>query len=148
MYLDCIPFLCSPDGVIRGPVGDGRLAPVSPDDLAAAVLTEEGRHDGQTYDVTGPEEITLYAAAEQLSLDMGRPISYHEETLEEARASRAPSGAPDWEIEDWVSSYAAIAAGDLDVVSDTVSRLTGHEPQILPEFLRQHPDSYRHLLTD
>ncbi len=96
MYLDYVPFFCSPDGVIRGPAGDGRLAPISRDDLAdvaAVVLTEVGRHDGQTYDVTGAEGITLYDA-EQLSLVTGRRVSYHEETLDEARASRAPSGAP------------------------------------------------------
>jgi len=61
-------------------------------------------------------------------------------------APRAPSGALDWEIEGWVTSYAAIAAGEMDVVSDTVTRLTGHEPQP-PEFLRRPPESYRHLLT-
>lgn len=150
MYLDYIPFFCSPDGVIQGPAGDGRLAPISRDDLAdvaAVVLTEDGRHDGQTFEVTGPEPITLHDAAEQLSLVTGRTISYLEESVEEARASRAPSGAPDWEIEGWVTSYAAIAAGELDVVSDTVARLTGHRPQTLPEFLRQHPESFRHLLT-
>jgi NAD(P)H dehydrogenase (quinone) len=130
-YLDYVPFFCSPDGVIRGPAGDGRLAPISRDDLAdvaAVVLTEVGRHDGQTYDVTGAEGITLYDAAEQLSLVTGRRVSYHEETLEEARASRAPSGAPDWVIEGWVTSYAAIAAGEMDVVRDTVFRLTGPKP--------------------
>ena len=97
--------------------------------------------------MTGAEGITLYDAAEQISLVTGRRFSYHEETLEEARASRAPSGVPDWEIEGWVTSYAAIAAGEMDVVRDTVFRLTGHQPQTLPEFLRQHPESYRHLLT-
>jgi uncharacterized protein YbjT (DUF2867 family) len=38
---------------------DGRLAPVARDDLAevaAAVLTVDGAHDGQTYDVTGHPE--------------------------------------------------------------------------------------------
>ena len=35
----------------------------------------------------------------------------------------------------------------MDVVGDAVARLTGHEPQTLPEFLRRHPKSYRHLLT-
>jgi hypothetical protein len=35
----------------------------------------------------------------------------------------------------------------MDVVRDTVVRLTSHQPQTLPEFLRQHPESYRHLLT-
>lgn len=69
------------------------------------------------------------------------------ETLEEARASRAPSGAPDWEIEGWVTSYAAIAAGELERLSGDVERLTGRRPISLAEFLRDNPDSYRHLLT-
>ena len=75
----------------------------------------------------------------------GREVTYVQETLEEARASRAPSGAPDWEIEGWVTSYAVIAAGELDVVADTVKRLTGHEPMTLPEFLERHPESWAHL---
>ena len=48
-------------------------------------------------------------------------MTYEPETLEEARVSRAPSGAPGWEIEGWVTSYAAIAAGELESVSDDVS---------------------------
>jgi hypothetical protein len=34
----------------------------------------------------------------------------------------------------------------LNVVSDTVHKLTGHAPQTLGEFLRRHPESYQHLL--
>jgi hypothetical protein len=36
------------------------------------------------------------------------------------------------------------AIGEVDVVSDTVSELTGHEPQTLVDFLRRHPESYQH----
>ena len=36
-----------------------------------------------------------------------------DETVEQAWQSRASYGAPDWEVEGWVTSYAAIAAGDL-----------------------------------
>ena len=48
LYLDFIPSMAGPDGVIRGPAGDGRVAAVLRDDVAAAaapVLTSEG-HDG------------------------------------------------------------------------------------------------------
>ena len=72
-------------------------------------------------------------------------MSYVAETIEEARESRAPSGAPDWEIEGWVTTYAAIAVGELDVVSDSVARLAGHPPRSLADFLREHPESYSHL---
>ena len=72
-------------------------------------------------------------------------MTYVPETLEEARASRAPSGAPDWEIEGWVTSYTSIAAGELERVSPDVERLTGRTPISLAQFLRDNPDSYRRL---
>jgi NAD(P)H dehydrogenase (quinone) len=149
-YQDMLPLLAGTDGVIRGPAGDGRVGAVARDDIAdtaVAVLLGDG-HDGRTYDVTGPEAITLHEAAEELSRVTGRTITYQPETLEEAYASRASFGAPDWEVEGWVTSYAAIAAGEMDVVSDTVERLAGHPPTAFPDFLRQNPGSYRHLVSD
>ena len=149
IYLDYVPFFASAEGVIRGPAGDGRAAAVARDDVseaAAAVLLDE-RHAGAAYELTGPEAITLDEAAEILTRVTGREVTYVRETLEEARASRAPSGAPDWEIEGWVTSYAAIAEGDLDVVSGAVAELTGHAPMALPEFLERHPESWAHLVA-
>lgn len=139
MYADFVPLLAGADDVIRGPAGDGRIAFVARDDIAdaaAEVLTTYG-HDDQTYELTGPEAITIAEAAAELARATGRPIRYERETLDEARASRAPSGAPDWEIEGWVTSYAAIATGEMDVVSDAVERLAGHRPLGLAEYLRQ-----------
>jgi NAD(P)H dehydrogenase (quinone) len=147
IYLDFMPFFAGDDGVIRGPAEDGRAAVVARDDIAAsavAVLAGEG-HDGQVYEMTGPESLSLYEAAEQVARAAGRPVTYVPETLEEARASRAPSGAPDWEIEGWVTTYVSIARGELERVSPDVERLTGREPISLAQFLRDNPDSYRHL---
>ena len=148
MYMDFLPALAGTDGVIRGPADDGRVGAVARDDIADAavtVLLGDG-HDGRTYDLTGPEAITLHEVAEKLSRVAGRDVAYHTETLEEAYASRASYGAPDWEVEGWVTTYAAIAAGEMDVVSDAVERLTGHPPISFPEFLRRYPESYRHLV--
>jgi hypothetical protein len=49
-------------------------------------------------------------------------------------------------VEGWVTSYRAIANGELDVVSSAVGELTGHPPMSLADFLSQHPESYHHLL--
>jgi uncharacterized protein YbjT (DUF2867 family) len=113
-------------------------------DVAVAVLLGEG-HDGRTYDLTGPEPFTLAEAAEELSRAGARTVAYHAETVEEAYATRASYGAPGWMVDGWVSTYLAIAAGELDVVSDAVARLAGHPPATLAEWLRRNPDSWRHL---
>jgi uncharacterized protein YbjT (DUF2867 family) len=138
LYMDFIPSMIPEDGVIRGPADDGRVAAVLRDDIAdavAVILTQPGLHDGRTYELTGREALTLTEAAEQLSQGLGRRIAFENETLEEARASRAVYGAPDWEVEGWISSYVAIANGEFEQVSDHVERLTGHPPATLREYL-------------
>jgi uncharacterized protein YbjT (DUF2867 family) len=139
LYMDFIPSMAGPDGVIRGPADEGRVGAVLRDDVAdavVAVLTTDG-HDGATYDVTGPEAFTLAEAAGTVTELTGRPVRFEDETVEEAYASRQRYGAPDWEVEGWVTSYTAIAAGDLDLVTDTVERLTGHPPVRLADYLRR-----------
>ena len=102
---------------------------------AAAALAGDG-HEGAIYDLTGPVAFTLPEAAEAITRLTGRAVSFHDETLEEAYASRADHGAPTWQVEAWVSTYTAIAKGELARVSDDVERLTGRPPQSLEAFLR------------
>jgi uncharacterized protein YbjT (DUF2867 family) len=127
-YFDLLPTLCSADGVIENAAGDGRVACVSHDDVAdvAVVVLTGNDHDGRTYDVTGPAAETMAEIARELALATGRPISYSARTLEQDRASLSNSGAADWTIEAAVSRFAAIAVGEMDVVSDSVARFTGH----------------------
>ncbi len=147
IYLDFMPFFAGADGVIRGPAGDGHIAPVARDDVAdvAVAAITDPAHAGHTYDVTGGERLTLAQVAAELTRVAGRPVSYVDETLEEAYASRAHYGAPPWEVDGWVTSYAAIAAGEMDVVGDAVQLLAGHAPLTLPGYLEQYPESWAHL---
>jgi uncharacterized protein YbjT (DUF2867 family) len=143
MYLDFLPRMVTPDGAIAGPAGEGRLAGIlrrDVGDAAAAVVADDAGHDGRTYELTGRERLSLREVAELFSSVAGRPIAFREETVEEAYASRAGL-APDWEVEGWVTSYTAIAAGELDVVTEDVLRLTGHEPGTLAAWLRAHADA-------
>ena len=139
LYLDFAQFLVGDDGVIRGPAGDGRAAMVARADVArvaAEALQHPADHLDVTYDLTGPQELTLAEVAEKLSAHTGRPVSFHDETLPEAYASRAKWNAPDWQVDAWVSTYTAIAAGELAGVSGDVERVTGRRPLSLDEYLR------------
>lgn len=145
LYTDFIPYFAGAEGVIRGPAGDGRVGWVTRDDIAAAAATllTTSQYDGETFDLTGPESIDLHETAERLARFIGRPVTYHPETVEEAYESRAVYNAPGWEVEGWVTSYLAIAKGEMDVVSDSIEALTGHRAQTLEDFLRTHPESYQ-----
>lgn len=138
LYMDFVPHMAGDDGVIRGPAGEGRAAVVAQDDIAdvaVTVLLEPGRHDGVTYDLTGPEELSLREMAAALSEATGRTITYRDETLDEAYASRASYGAPRWQVDAWVSTYLAIAAGELRPATDAVERVTGRRPRTLADLL-------------
>ncbi|MBO0610281.1 SDR family oxidoreductase [Myceligenerans salitolerans] len=138
-YLDVFPLFAGQEGVIRGPGGDGRVGAVARADVArsaAVVLEDAAAHAGRTYDLTGPEALTLAEIAGVIAQATGRKTVYEEETLEQAYRSREPYGVPDWQVEAWVSTYTAIAAGELDVVTDDVERLTGAPPMRLADLLR------------
>jgi NAD(P)H dehydrogenase (quinone) len=133
LYMDFIPRMVGEDGVIRGPAGDGRVSAILREDVAAAsaaVLTSEG-HDGQTYDLTGPSSFSLAEAAALMG------ARFEDETDEQAYASRASYGAPDWEVRGWVTSYQAIRDGSFDVVSPAMRELTGREAVSLAGYLAQ-----------
>ncbi|QWZ10671.1 SDR family oxidoreductase [Nocardioides panacis] len=138
LYADFFPLLAGADGVIRGPADDGRVAAVAQDDIAAAavaVLLDPGAHAGRTYELTGPAAITLTEAAATMSRVLGRDFSFVDETLEEAYASRSAYGAADWQVAAWVSTYTAIAAGELAGVTGDVELLTGRPATSLEELL-------------
>lgn len=138
IYLEFVDQMVGVDGVIRGPAGEGRAAVVSHADIArvaTAVLLDPAAHAGATYDLTGPEALSFAEMAEVVSDVTTREVRFHDETIEEAYASRAAYAAPDWQVDAWVSTYTAVRAGELDGVSDDVERLTGRRPTSLREHL-------------
>jgi NAD(P)H dehydrogenase (quinone) len=145
LYADFLPLFGGDDGVLRGPADDGRLAAVARADvidvavavLMAAAVDEPGSgiHDDATYHLTGPQSLTLTEYAEILTRVTGRPFSFQNETIEEAYASRAVFDAPDWMVDAWVSTYTAIAAGEMDGVTGDVEKVSGHPPLSLEQLL-------------
>lgn len=138
-YLDVLPHFAGQDGVIRGPGGTGRVGAVAREDVArvaAVALADPDAHAGKRYELTGPEALSFAEIAQIASEVTGREITFHDETVEEAYDSRASYGAPRWQLDAWISTYTAIAQGELDVVTDDVARVTGVAPLSLAELLR------------
>lgn len=141
-YLDLLPQFAGEDGVIRGPAGEGRVGAVLRMDVArcavailADVVTGVRSHTGATYDLTGPEALTLTEIAQIVTEETGQQVTFHDESIEEAYSSRASYGAPPWQLDAWVSTYTAIKAGELDVVTSAVADLTGTPAGSLREHL-------------
>jgi hypothetical protein len=76
----------------------------------------------------------------RLSALTGRALAYVDEPMDDARRWRTATGAPAWEVDTWIGSYLATAAGELGAVSDTVARVTGRPPMSLETYFAAHPD--------
>lgn len=142
LYADQLPLFAGADGVLRGPGGDGRVSAVARRDVAdvaVAVLLAElagvRDHHGRSYDLTGPQSLSLADAARIISEVTGRETRYQDETVVQAYRSRSGYGAPAWQLDAWVSTYTAIAAGELAPVTGDVQLVTGHPATGLAELL-------------
>ena len=140
LYLDFLPQMVGEDGVIRGPAGDGRVVGRQPRrhrGVAPRCCWTPGAHVGTTYHLTGPEALSLARSPRSSPPRRDGTVRFHDETVEEAYESRASGDAPDWQYDAWVSTYTAIAAGELADVTDHVLTLTGRRPLTLAAFLEQ-----------
>ncbi|GAB3277290.1 SDR family oxidoreductase [Sinomonas notoginsengisoli] len=138
LYLDFIDAMIGDDGVIRGPAANGAVAGVAQADVVActvAVLRDPAAHAGVTYTLTGPEALTMAQIAHIVSTVRGTHVTFHNETIPEAYDSRRKWPAPEWQYDAWVSTYTAIAAGEMEHVTDDVETLTGRRPLSLKDVL-------------
>lgn len=132
-------------GRITMPAGNGTIAPTDLRDVGAVilrVLTEPG-HANQSYDLTGPDLLTLVEVAGTFSRVLGRNVTYVDQPEAEFRARLASLKLAPWRIDAVCMEFAAIAAGVIDHTTGTIGRLLGRPPVSLEQFIRDHSAIYR-----
>jgi NAD(P)H dehydrogenase (quinone) len=118
----------------------GRIAPISRHDCAAAaaeVLTTDG-HEGQTYEITGPQALTQADIAELLSEVSGRPVQVMPTGDRRLLWGLGRIGTPKPVARAIVNLGVATRDGYFDVVDPAVERLIGRPPRTLREILVDH----------
>jgi NAD(P)H dehydrogenase (quinone) len=119
---------------------NGRIAPISRRDCAAAaaaVLTGDG-HEGQTYEITGPEALTQSDIARLLTDVSGRPVRVVWTSDAQLLRGLARLGAPEPVARAMVDLGIATRDGYFDIVDPAVEELTGRPPRTLREVLVAH----------
>ncbi len=117
-------------GAFYLPMRDGRQSLVDVRDIAAVavkVLTEP-RHEGQVYEITGPESLSYTDVAATLSRVLGKPVKYVDVPPEAARDAMLKAGMPKWNAEAVTELYGAFATSQFGYTTDTVERITGQPP--------------------
>ncbi|WP_136656740.1 NAD(P)H-binding protein [Nitratireductor sp. XY-223] len=131
---------------ITAPVGNGRIAMVNVEDVAAAaaaVMANED-HFGRTYTLTGPSAHSFGDVVAQLSDRLGHTVGYSSPPAFAARIVLPfVTGMPRWQSSLVVDLLSALKAGAQETVSDDVEHLTGHPPRSIEAFLAEHLDTFR-----
>lgn len=114
-------------GALLAPAGAGRVAFVTRADIAAvaaAVLTAAvPEHAGAVLPVTGPVALSHADVAAILTDVLGHPVVHRNVPTVALRAFALAKRLPAWQRAVALGNYAAVRAGDLDVVTDTVERV-------------------------
>jgi NAD(P)H dehydrogenase (quinone) len=147
-YMDMFLEKFDAGGVIRGPARQGCGAFVSREDVARTAAAALLKQTGGTYDVTGPEALSVAGIAGRLSPLVGRQLRYEDESPTAARERLGRVESLPWQVDLSVGWFEAIAAGELERTNDTVLRFTGTAPLTVEAYFRAFPELLRPLRLD
>jgi uncharacterized protein YbjT (DUF2867 family) len=121
VYLREVPTIVAEDAFFL-PMGNAKLAPIDIEDIAkvAFALLRNGGHEARSYDMTGPEALTMTEIAERISRAIGKTVRYVNVAPQEKRR-------------------ALLAAGTLPERADALDELFSER--------RKHPESRVYLGT-
>jgi NAD(P)H dehydrogenase (quinone) len=142
MYADDIPGWFDPDGVAREPGNEARMSfSYRPElaDVIAVALTKPG-HDGKIYNITTPESVSMRELAQIATRVTGEAYSYEPISDAEWVKRWKAQGRPEWALEAGLTSYEALRAGELDVVSDDYEKVTGRKAATIAQVIRELAD--------
>lgn len=119
-------------------MGDG-YAPIDARDIgrvAAHGLTKPG-HEGEAYELTGPQAITHEEVVEALTRMLGRTIRYVRIDDEDYRQSLLAMGLSEGTAEAYIDANRHVRKSPSTVTS-IVQDVTGREPTSFEEFCHDH----------
>jgi Predicted nucleoside-diphosphate-sugar epimerases len=139
MYADDLAGWFDDDGVAREPAGDARMSFSWRPELARVVaraLTEDG-HEGRVYDIVTPESVSLGQLAAIASRATGREFRYEPATDADWVDRWTAAGQTGWHLDVGLSVYAALRAGEFDVVTGDYEAVTGEKPATIEQLAAQ-----------
>lgn len=123
-------------GMVYTSAGQGGLAQVARDDLAAAdagaLLNESGKH---TYDLSGPAALTRDEEIAVFNRVLGTRIKAVHLDDAALTGGLTAAGLPDFLIGLIVGTDASIRTGRMGKVTDAIERLSGRKPRSLEDWL-------------
>jgi uncharacterized protein YbjT (DUF2867 family) len=126
------------------PFGDAKQSLVDVRDLTEvafqALTTTE--HQGQVYDLTGPEGLSFHDVAEQLSIAIGKEVTYVPVPNEVALQGMLAGGMPEWTARAIAELYRVFATGTLADTNETIANITGQPATTFAAWANAHQSAF------
>jgi uncharacterized protein YbjT (DUF2867 family) len=134
-------------GVYPQPLGSTGVSRVDVRDIAeaAAIALTTGGHEGQSYDLVGPEAVTGESTAKSWSAALGKPIAYAGDNLDVWEKQQLQH-LPAWLVFDLRSMYEHFQKNGLIASADAIARQTrllGHPPRAFDAFATETAAAWR-----
>jgi uncharacterized protein YbjT (DUF2867 family) len=133
------------EGRFFAPAGDAKVSIVDVRDIASvavAALTQS-KHEGKTYNITGPEALTHAEMAEHLAKTLDRPITFVDIPEQQCRASLGAMQMPNWQADGLVEDYAHYRRGEAADISSAVREVTGKPPRTFSGFAHDYREFFQ-----
>ena len=126
------------------PAGHGKISYIDVHDIAQAIagVLTGNEHLNQAYNLTGPQAVSADEIATELSLALGRVVTFVDIPAEEARKSMLGQHMPVWLADALLELYALGKAGHCDLVEPNVEKITGNKPRTFPEFIAANKQAF------
>ena len=121
-------------------LGNAIVAPTDIRDVAEVmrlVLTQDV-HLNQSYDLTGPEALSLVQAAEKFSNVLGRKIKYVPQSVEDFRKVLTQVGLPEWRVNAVCDEFSLLSDKASMHTTDTMQQILGRAPTSVEQFVEDH----------
>jgi uncharacterized protein YbjT (DUF2867 family) len=134
-------------GVYPQPIGGVGISRVDVRDIAeaAAIALTAGGHEGQTYNLVGPQPWTGTGAAEAWGRALGKSVAYAGDDLD-AWEAQALQFLPPWMVFDLRLMFAFFQKNGLKATAADIDRLTkllGHAPRSFEAFAAETASAWR-----
>lgn len=128
------------------PFGEGVYAPISAEDqgrVIAAILANPVAHQGKTYPLYGPTELSQYQIADSLSEVLGRKIEYIPIDIEGFKDVLAGAGFEPWFIQHISAVAQDCRDGIFACTNSNVEDLTGRTPLSITDYIEKNKQSFQ-----
>lgn len=132
------------EGILRSSAGEGRIAFIHPDDVAAVATTAliAGEHDSRTLVITGPEALSYREMATAIGKTIGKPIDFEEISDQQAYADAVGWAGEGPYVDALVDIWRAVRHGRLDTVTDGVREAIGRAPISFAQWAAENAASF------